>query len=114
MPKIKKKQTGMVFWVFFLDFFPKRYLKKSQDFLRYTQCTKTLRWSHHMPWYSDFSFHFLMGGSIFQTLINTSLKNSSFENQSVLESSGDTDSESERFQFCVGTLIKLSQSSTEH
>ena len=55
-------------------------------------------------------FHFLMGGSIFQTLINTSLKTDSGENLRVLESSGDIDSESKRFQFGRGTLTKLSQS----
>ena len=51
-----------------------------------------------------------MGGSIFQTLIYTSLKNARDENQSVLEFSGDTDSESKRFQFGHGTYPKLSQS----
>ena len=43
----------------FSRFHPKWYLQKSQDFLRYTQCTKTL-----------FTFHFLMEESIYQTLIH--------------------------------------------
>ena len=68
----------------------------SQGFLRYTQCTKTLYWSHHMPWVSDLNCSFLMGGYIFQTLINTSLKNASGDNSSVFESSGETDLESRR------------------
>ena len=51
-----------------------------------------------------------MEGSIFQTLIYTPLKNARDENQSFLEFSGDTDSESERFQFGHGTYPKLSQS----
>ena len=51
--------------------FPKRYC---QGFLHYNQCTKTLHWSHTMPWYRDFIFSLLMGGSIFPTLINTSLQ----------------------------------------
>ena len=42
--------------------FSKGYLQKSQDFLRYTHCTKTLYWSHHRPWYSDFYFSLFIGG----------------------------------------------------
>ena len=52
-------------------------------------------------------------GSIFQSLIYTSLKKGRYENQSCLEFSGDTESESERFQFGHATYPKLSQSNLQ-
>ena len=54
-------------------------------------------------------FTFLLGGSMFQTLIHTFFRCARGENQSVLEWSGDIDSESRRFQFARGTYPRLSQ-----
>ena len=57
-----------------------------------------------------FTFHFLIGGTIFETLIHTVFRCATGENQSVLEWSGDINSESRRFQFARGTNPRLSQS----
>ena len=52
-------------------------------------------------------------GLYFKNPIHTSLRYARSEYQSVLESSGDRESESKRFQFSRGTLTKLSQSQSQ-
>ena len=70
-PKIKKKQTVIVFSVVFLDFFKNRTFKNTMVFCVTLRAPTSLAGTIICPATVIFAFHLLMGGPLFKALIHT-------------------------------------------
>ena len=109
MPNIKKKQTDMLFQSVF-QIFQKSCLQKSLFSLTLS-AQKRFTGIVICPGTVIFKFDFLMGGKFFKPY--THIFQMCYRGKSkCFEWSGDTDSESMRFQFGRGTYTRLSQSMT--